>query len=150
MYSFKTSVVGENATQEATWCIYGTRLVGLFSSAWSLFSRISLPDSQMPHVFHFQSSRAMATIASYQIVQGVRHTYSHANTCTSLALHQSQCTPLIPPVQCFEKRIKLSYIPHNTFFSPFFKYKLKFKTYYSALTPKDFDIVTQGGNHGKK
>lgn len=36
MYGFKTSVVGENATQEATWCIYGTRL-GLFSSVGHFF-----------------------------------------------------------------------------------------------------------------
>ena len=95
MYSFKTSVVGENATQEATWCIYGTRLVCLFSSAWSLFSRISLPDSQMPHVFHFRSSRAMATIASYQMVQGVRHKYMHISGFASVTVHASDPTSTV-------------------------------------------------------
>ena len=141
MYSFKTFVAEEMGHRRQLGACTALGFFVFFSLV--VFSRMSLPDSQMPYVFHFQSLRAMATIVSYQIVHGVTHTHTHThtqihahtNTCTSPALHQSQYMSLIPPVQRF-------FMLLTTFFFSFLKYKLKFKTYYSALTSKDFDIVT--------
>ena len=63
MYSFKTFVAEEMGHRRQLGACKALGFFVFFSLV--VFSRMSLPDSQMPYVFHFRSLGAMATIISY-------------------------------------------------------------------------------------